>query len=415
MSILNKISTRKIGSLFCAIIIFINCFAVSVSASEQTGATLAVASTAAENGDTVSVSLDLKDNSGLWGLKFKVGYDHSVLTLTSVENGEVFADEDVMLPSSLDKEEFIYLAYLNRLQNNTANGTVVTLNFTISEDAEFKPYLITLTVDQAIDVDGEDVELTAKDGAISVVRCIHVMSSVWEYDEDVHWHNCALDDCGEIIDSTIAEHQIVDVPAVKATCTKNGLTKGKACSVCGYVLEKQQVVKASAHTPVVLPAVKATTERTGLTAGKKCKTCGTILVAQKTIPKIPYKMTKSAKTTGKMKMYEKKSTSSKVIKTIKKGVKVTIVDISGSWYKIKYNGKLGYIKSTSVTWKGKVKVAENNLRLRAGAGKKYKTLTAFPSGTEVTVVAATSNGWYKVRVKNGRDALVGYMSAKYIK
>lgn len=415
MSITNKTSIRKMLSIFCAIIIFINCFTVNIPASAENGMSITVSSETVEIGDTVYVQVNLKNNTGLWGLKFNVRYDHSILTLASAENGDVFENEDVMLPSSLDKEKFVYLAYLNSLQNNTADGTIVTLKFTVSEDAEFIPYIITLDVEQAIDVNGNDVDLTAQNGTVFVVKCRHLANPAWMFNADAHWHNCVYSDCGEKIENTVSSHRFVDVPAVKATCTKNGLTKGKKCSVCGFVLKKQEKVKATGHKPVVVPAVKATTERTGLTKGKKCKTCGKILVAQKKIPKIPYKMTRSATTSGKIKMYKNKRTSSKVIKTIKKGDKVTIVDMDGTWYMIKYRGKLGYVKSTSVTWVSKVKTKKGNLRLRSGAGTKYKILNAFPSGTVVTVVASTANGWYKVRIKRDNDTSVGYMDARYIK
>lgn len=414
MSITNKISTRKILSIICAIIIIINGFTVSTFASDEKEMTINVSSETAEIGDTVYVTVNLKGNTGLWGLKFNVSYDHSILTLTSAENGDVFDNEDVMLPSSLDKEKFVYLAYYNSLQNNISDGNLVTLKFTVSEEAQFMPYIITLDVEQAIDVDGNDVDLTSQDGTVSVVKCVHLINPAWESDADAHWHNCIFGNCSEKIENTVSPHQLVDVPGVKATCTEDGLTSGKKCSVCGYFLKKQEVVKATGHTPVVVPAVKATTEKTGLTQGKKCKTCGKILVAQKKIPRIAYKMTKSAKTSGKIKMYKKMKTSSKVIKTIKKGAKVTIVDINGTWYKIKYKGKVGFVKSKSVAWASKIKTKTGKLRLRSGAGTKYTVINSFPSGTKVTVVASTANGWYKVRIKKDNETSVGYMSSKFI-
>ena len=185
--------------------------------------------------------------------------------------------------------------------------------------------------------------------------------------------------------------------------------------VCGYVIKKQQIVKAKGHTVVKLRAVKATTERTGLTSGKKCKVCGKILVAQKVIAKLPYKMQKAAKVSVQDKMYKKKSTSSKVVSNLVPGKKVTIVDIKKSWYLIKYNGKLGYVKSTSIVFKGTVITKKGKLRVRSGAGKKYPIISSYKRGTKVTIIGNTSKGWYKVRIKDKNKDVVGYMSAKYIK
>ena len=68
------------------------------------------------------------------------------------------------------------------------------------------------------------------------------------------------------------------------TCTEDGLTEGKKCSVCGEVLLAQEVVPAKGHTEEVLPAVDADCENTGLTEGKKCSVCDEVLLAQEVVP-----------------------------------------------------------------------------------------------------------------------------------
>ena len=88
--------------------------------------------------------------------------------MTSAKNGNVFDNEDATLPSALDKEEFIYLAYLNSLKNNTTDGTILTLEFTAKNEAEFKPYIIAINVEQAINVNGDDIAWKATNGAVSV-------------------------------------------------------------------------------------------------------------------------------------------------------------------------------------------------------------------------------------------------------
>lgn len=420
MNSLNKVKIRKLLAMLCIMAIVVSNVFVSIpvlanTENETKECVIAASSKTVERGNQFSIVVDIKNNPGIWGIIFKVSYDHSALTLTSVKNGTVYDDEDTVLPSTLDKEEFVYTAYLNSFKNNTNEGTLLKLDFTVNDAAEFKPYIIGVNVKQAINVNGDDIALKSVDGAVSVVKCIHVNDTKWDYDENNHWHNCVYEDCKEKIEKTVAKHKTVSIPAVKATCEKQGLTAGTKCSVCGYVIKKQQVVKAKGHSPVVLKAIKATTEKTGLTSGKKCKTCGKILVAQKVIPKLPYKMQKSGKISVIDKMYQKKSTSSKVICNLEKGKKITIVDIKKGWYLIKYNGKLGYIKSTSVIWKGTVKTKKGNLRVRSGAGKKYPIISSFKSGTKVYIIGYTSKGWFKVRVKSKKQTVEGYMSSKYIK
>ena len=127
---LKKFGIRKLFAMLCVVFIFASGIYVSVPTFAQTEtkeSTISVSSDTVEKGDKFSITIDIKNNPGIWGLKFKVGYDHSALTLTSAKNGNVFDNEDATLPSALDKEEFIYLAYLNSLKNNTTDGTILAL------------------------------------------------------------------------------------------------------------------------------------------------------------------------------------------------------------------------------------------------------------------------------------------------
>ena len=90
--------------------------------------------------------------------------------------------------------------------------------------------------------------------------------------------------CSETEESTVAKtdvHTEVIDTAVSATCTVDGKTEGKHCSVCGKIIITQIVVKASGHTEVIDPAVASTCTLTGLTSGKHCSICNTILVEQR--------------------------------------------------------------------------------------------------------------------------------------
>ena len=67
-----------------------------------------------------------------------------------------------------------------------------------------------------------------------------------------------------------------------ATCTENG-EEAKVCSKCGKVKD-QQPIPATGHIPVTDPAVAPTETTDGLTEGSHCSVCGAVLQAQEVIP-----------------------------------------------------------------------------------------------------------------------------------
>lgn len=153
--------------MFC--MIFMICFgskAMSVNAKEE--AKLTGSDCTAEKEKTASVTFNLEGNPGLWGLKFKVSYDHSALKLTSVTNGTVFSEGDVIPPENLQKEQYVFLASSGKLENISANGVVVTLNFIVTDEAAMQTYPITAEITQVIDVDGNDVSMAVENGNITV-------------------------------------------------------------------------------------------------------------------------------------------------------------------------------------------------------------------------------------------------------
>lgn len=173
MKLSNASGGRKTLAVFRVICIMLACFS-GVLPVKANGSTMLTASEVkTEKGNTVEVAFHLEENAGIWGLKFKVGYDHSVLTLTSVKNGSIFSDEEITLPESLDKEQFVFLACSNQTKNINKNGTIATLKFTVAKDAELKSYPITVSVTQAINASGKDIGVKTKEGSIDVVRPVY--------------------------------------------------------------------------------------------------------------------------------------------------------------------------------------------------------------------------------------------------
>ena len=82
---------------------------------------------------------------------------------------------------------------------------------------------------------------------------------------------------------TCGKHEYGDFEILKnPTCTEKG-QKGKVCSKCGKIKD-QQPIPATGHIPVTDPAVAPTETSDGLTEGSHCSVCGAVLQAQEVIP-----------------------------------------------------------------------------------------------------------------------------------
>ena len=93
--------------------------------------------------------------------------------------------------------------------------------------------------------------------------------------------------CGETVDTEVVSakgHTTVTDAAKAATCTADGITAGKHCSVCNVVIEAQQKVPAKGHSEVTDVAKAATCTEEGLTEGKHCSVCNAVTKAQNKIP-----------------------------------------------------------------------------------------------------------------------------------
>ncbi len=73
----------------------------------------------------------------------------------------------------------------------------------------------------------------------------HEWDTGWTSDGKTHWHKCLHKGCDARKDET--GHTPVTDKGKAATCTEAGLTDGSHCSVCGYILTKQETIPAN-HT-----------------------------------------------------------------------------------------------------------------------------------------------------------------------
>ena len=90
-------------------------------------------------------------------------------------------------------------------------------------------------------------------------------------------------------DKKATGHKVVVDQAKEATCTEDGLTEGKHCSVCNEVIKKQEVIPSTGHKVVVDQAKEATCTENGLTEGSHCSVCNEVIKKQEVIPSTGHK------------------------------------------------------------------------------------------------------------------------------
>ena len=118
-----------------------------------------------------------------------------------------------------------------------------------------------------------------------------------------------------------------------------------------------------------------------------------------------------------------------VIEQAAKGSKVTILDSRGKWHEVKFeNGKTGWVSSDYITlnitqgsnepfsqsqtnnYETKI-VTANILNLRSTYNTHSSILAKLTKGTKESILEK-QNGWYKVKLENGK---IGWVSGDYVK
>lgn len=238
-------ATWLLGILAAVMLI---CSGKTAYAAEQ--AELSGGNVDAENGKTVQYAVTLENNPGLWAVKFTASYDSEALKLTAVKAGDIFTEEEITPPQELTDTPYVFLGVKNTLENTDKEGVVVTLEFEVDKDAQEKDYEVKLEVTQAINLEGQDISVAAKNGNISVVPCIH----------EKEWK------------------------VTKPGCETAG-KKEYVCTKCGEVFESEEL-PATGHVDTEIRNQKEAGAEPGYTGDTYCRTCGKLIQAGSVIPAV---------------------------------------------------------------------------------------------------------------------------------
>lgn len=132
---------KKVISLVMVVLMIISILPMSVFAQGLKQPKIAIESADASPGQTFDVKISLEDNPGIVSAKFKVLFDEG-LTLVSATNGDVFSTLTYIPPKQLTSGgkittscQFAWTGFdIN--DSDIKNGTVLTLSFELSDEAE---------------------------------------------------------------------------------------------------------------------------------------------------------------------------------------------------------------------------------------------------------------------------------------
>lgn len=226
--------------------------------------------------------------------------DNNWIAITPEEAGEykgiaeITGDFAGELECSFIAKEFYY-GDINADDDITVTDLAMMLQ--AADDAEI------LTEDQKKRADvNADGAVTEED--ITLVR-EYVLGTIREFPAEGHVHSYSSEVtkdatctstgirtytciCGESYEETIplVGHTPVTEQEAEATCTEDGKTEGSHCSVCGEIIEEQQIIWATGHKNVYITGEReATCTEEGYTGDRYCQDCGQYLSEGSEIPK----------------------------------------------------------------------------------------------------------------------------------
>ena len=176
-------------------------FAFATASSDPT---IVVSDVEGKAGETVSVTVSMKNNPGIVSTKVEIGYDNSVLEFVGAEDG----DFNVKGYSYSDDTRNPYI--INWCWANGDNETtelLATLTFKIKDDAATGTYPLTLTYDNEgdiYDVDFETVVFGADEGSVTVVADAPVVPDEPTYTEPTIVVSKVEGEAGENVSVTVS-------------------------------------------------------------------------------------------------------------------------------------------------------------------------------------------------------------------
>jgi len=126
-------------------------------------------------GNKALVTVNIKNNPGIWGMDLNVMYDKSQLTLNNVTNGAVFSDSE-WVKGNLSADTYILSYEANDFYDIKEDGLLATLEFVVNDNATpdlFTEIFVSYNNGDIINVDFEDVDFAVVSGGVGITDFIY--------------------------------------------------------------------------------------------------------------------------------------------------------------------------------------------------------------------------------------------------
>lgn len=161
---------------------------VVMTASAESRATVTVSGRKVAAGNTFNIAVRISNNEGISHLSLNLIYDDSVMTLTNVHRGQALASLNYITTNTATEDGYgikPFKIMWEQLNNDNSNGTIVTLTFTIKEDAPNGNYAVSCSYDYGDVAYIDDMTIVTTDISIVSGNIIIVSESeLLETNED---------------------------------------------------------------------------------------------------------------------------------------------------------------------------------------------------------------------------------------
>lgn len=268
---------KRIITMLLVVALTLCCFATTVAAEDAKKFDMAVevkSSTAVIDnplnvrpGDSVDVSVTIKNNPGIITLKFALNYDAEALELVSNTAADIFTSaEQVLVDDEVEGKVWYEAHSADFTSAVNATGAVLTLNFKVKDTFHGDTEITFSDYDKEIVGEGfaTDLVVSATDNAIVVHKYGEAVStSATCLESGLITYTCSYEGCGhklEIVKEAKADHDLTG-----PTCTEDQKCKNEGCNFVGE--------KATGHDygPWV---VEEAEEGEDAKEVRTCKNCG---------------------------------------------------------------------------------------------------------------------------------------------